>query len=86
MSEVDEQLASLAADPRWQALQARAKERLDREFNSITRAFIYKDVQPDYGDLQYRRGVFAGIKFLLDQPDLDAKKLEKLLAEERGET
>lgn len=55
---------------------------MEKEFARLARDLMAGREIPD---LQYRRGVFAGMKFLLDQPDLHAKKLAAALAEETDE-
>jgi hypothetical protein len=77
-------LARLGNDPAWGALRARAKERLDAEFDRLAKALMRGD-DVTREDVQFRRGFFAGIKFLLDSPTLEAKKLDRALAKE-GDT
>lgn len=86
MAEPDDLLASLAQHPAWAVLEQRGRDRMEKHGQLLATEFLSMNKQPDYGQLQWVRGVFAGIKFLIDQPTLDARKLEKLLAEERGET
>ena len=85
MAEPNEQLASLADDPRWAELGKVLEARMDKEFTTLARQFATKDARPDYEQLQWVRGVFAGMKFLYKQPALEARELSKLLARERGE-
>jgi hypothetical protein len=74
-------LARLGNDPAWEALRERAKERMDTEFVRLAKALMQGEV-PDEGNVQYRRGFFSGIKFILDSPTLEAKKLDRALAKE----
>lgn len=79
-----ELLAKLADDPAWGALSRVAEELMERHFRGVARDFMTRNVQPDYARLQWQRGVFAGIKFLLDSPHIQEKKLERLLAQLEG--
>lgn len=79
-----ELLAHLAAHPAWEALREVAKERMDDVFAKTARELM-QGAEITREVIEYRRGFFAGIKFLLDQPTLEAKALEKALAEEREE-
>lgn len=86
MTEPNQDLASLAQDPRWKELGRVMDERMDREFTSLAHKFAKLNEQPDYAQLQWVRGVMAGMKFLYRQPTLNADALSKLLAQERGES
>ena len=78
-----ELLAHLAETPAWAALRKIGEERITSEYQRVTAALMRGDLVPD---LDYRRGVCDGIRFLLRNPGLEAKKLEKLLAQERGDS
>jgi hypothetical protein len=75
-------LARLDSDPAWAALRERAKEKMEAEFGRLAKALMRGD---EVADVEYRRGFFAGIKFLLDCPTLEARKLDRALAKE-GDT
>lgn len=75
-------LAQLGRRPEWVALRRLAEHRMQHSFERIARAFATKDVRPDYAELQWERGFFAGMKFLLDNPTVEAAKLSRLLAKE----
>lgn len=79
----NEELARLGHDPAFKRLKIVADEREAVFFTGLVRQFKTKDTRPDYEDLQWFRGFFAGMKFLLDNPTLEAKALEKELAKER---
>ena len=85
MTDPDALLADLVHHPAWKLLAERGRERMEARGAQIAREFLEFNKQPVYASLQYDRGFFAGIKFLIDQPTLDAKKLERALAEERGD-
>jgi hypothetical protein len=57
---------------------------MEKEFAGLARDLMRDDV--DVARLNeariYRRGFFAGIKFLLDCPTLEAKKLDRALNKE----
>lgn len=56
---------------------------MDRRAERLAHQFLTRNAQPDYAELQYLRGFFAGMKFLLDQPDLEAAALQRALANDR---
>lgn len=56
---------------------------MDIHFRLLAREFMNRGHAPDYAELQWQRGFFAGIKFLLDTPDLEAKRLARALAREQ---
>jgi len=75
-----EPLMALKELPQWDSLRDLAREQMDKKFASLTsRLMSPQGVGED--ERQYWRGYFAGIKFLLDQPDLHEKKLKKFEAE-----
>lgn len=76
-------MAHLGQQPGWEALRSLAKERMEKHFDLLAREFAMRGKQPDFAELQWHRGFFSGMKFLLDNPTLEARKLEKALAEER---
>lgn len=82
MPDVDELLAQLGNHPGWPTLREHAKQLMDAHFRGLAREFATRNNQPDYAQLQWERGVFAGIKFLLDNPTIEARKLERLLAQQ----
>lgn len=74
-------LAALGARPEWNALRKLARDRMERHFAKLARLFASEGEELDYARLQYQRGVFAGMKFLLDGPTIEAAKLKRLLEE-----
>ena len=74
-------LARLGNDPAWEALRERAKDRMDKEFIRLAKQLMAGDDVPRE-NVEYRRGFFAGMKFLLDTPTLEAKRLDRALAKE----
>ena len=78
-----ELLAHLARTPGWQALTALGAEKKEREYGRLAKALMRGEQIPD---LEYRRGFLDGIDFILRNPDLAANKLDKALAQERGDT
>jgi hypothetical protein len=77
-------LATLIERPEWQALRHVAKHRMDRHFRGLARMFATEGAELDYDRLQYQRGVFAGMKFVLDEPHRIANpdRLRRLLNDE----
>lgn len=74
-------LAHLGQQPGWQALRRAAEERMEREFRLMAHALMRPEGVSEE-KRHHARGFFAGMKFLLDNPTLEAKKLEKALREE----
>lgn len=77
-----ERLVTLLDHPNWQELRNVAKDKMNKHFNLLAKELM---AGRDIPDLQYRRGFFAGMKFLLDQPDLAQKKLAAALEESTNE-
>lgn len=77
-------IAALADSPGWDALRVAAEVRMQQHFRSLARMFATRGVQPDYAQLQWQRGVFAGMKFILDNPLIQAARLAKLLEDQEG--
>lgn len=77
-------LAALIERPEWRALRHVAEQRMDRNFRRLARLFASEGEEPDYDRLQFQRGVFAGMKFVLDEPHKIAnpRSLERLLNDE----
>lgn len=82
MSDADQLLAELGSHPGWPILHDRAKRQMDLFFMQLAREFASANKRPDYETLQWKRGFFAGMKFLLDNPTVEAKRLAKALAQE----
>lgn len=78
-------LAKLGGSPEWEMLRQRAERAMTARSELLAHLFLRRNQQPDYAQLQWERGVFAGIKFVLDHPTLEAKKLERLLAAQTRE-
>ena len=74
-------LARLGNDPAWGTLRDRAKDRMDKEFVRLAKQLMVGD-EVTRENVEYRRGFFAGMKFLLDNPTLEAKRLDRVLAKE----
>lgn len=79
-----ELLAALITRPEWLAFRKVAELRMDRHFRKLARLFATEGAELDYDRLQYQRGIFAGMKFLLDEPHKIANpdRLRRLLNEE----
>lgn len=77
-------LAALIDRPEWTALRLVAEQRMHRQFRQLARMFATEGKELDYDRLQFQRGVFAGMKFVLDEPHklLRPGRLERLLNEE----
>jgi hypothetical protein len=58
---------------------------MDQHFRTLMKEFMAEGVEPDYARLQWMRGCFAGMKFVLDYPTIEATKLERLLAGEQDD-
>lgn len=77
-------LAALIDRPEWRALRLVAEQRMDRNFRRLANLFATEGSELDYDRLQFQRGVFAGMKFVLDTPHKIAnpRSLERLLNDE----
>ena len=69
-------MAELSQHPAWPVLRGECKAKMEREFTRLARELM-KGTVPD--DLDYRRGFFAGMKFLLDRPIWESNDLENAL-------
>lgn len=74
-----ELLAKLSKSPEWEALTAYSKDLMEMHFKQLAVGLMTKDKEVEYGDLQYRRGLFAGMKLLLDGPVISAAQIEREL-------
>lgn len=74
-----QQLAKLPESAEWAALTAYCKEQMEIHFKQLAVGLMTKDKEVEYGDLQYRRGLFAGMKLLLDGPAIMAAQLKREL-------
>lgn len=77
-----ERLVTLLDHPNWGELRNVAKERMDKRFTFLAKQLM-SGKRVTHGEQQFWRGYFAGMKFLLDQPDLHQKKLDKAYEESR---
>jgi len=72
-------LAQLLDHPAWPVLNKVMKERRQQHFNDITNALIGgKTVPKDL--IEWKRGFFEGMAFLLRQPQAKANQLARELA------
>jgi hypothetical protein len=76
-----EALASLTSHPAWDALRAKVERKMNREFSRMSSNLMRGDI-PSVAQVHYMRGVFAGMKFLLDCPAVESRKLDRLLERE----
>jgi hypothetical protein len=81
----DDRLIHLKEDAGWKALHERVADRMEKEFRRTAAQMMAGTEIPQW-EIEYRRGFFAGMKFLLDQPDLDAQKMAEAIRRERKET
>ena len=54
---------------------------MEAEFVRLSKELM-RGATPSESGVEYRRGFFAGIKFLLDCPTLEARKLDRALRKE----
>jgi membrane-associated PAP2 superfamily phosphatase len=85
MSDHDQMLGQLGLHPGWAILSEKARGKADAHFAHLARQFAAKDNRPDYDTLQWQRGFFAGMDFLIANPTVEASKLAKALAREQDE-
>jgi len=72
-------LAELTLHPAWNVLQKVAKERMERQFR-LTAGALMSGTKVDVEEIEYQRGFFAGMKHLLDKPQLEAAEIARELA------
>ena len=76
-------LAALRENRGWPELAQIVKERMEREFLLLSHALMRGEPWSQE-ELAYKRGFFAGMKFLLDSPDLNESKLERALRQQEN--
>lgn len=67
------QLAALSLQPGWPVLRGVVKQEMERRFQIMARELM-RGAMPD---VEWTRGFFAGMKFLLDNPEIESRKLDK---------
>ena len=77
-----ETLAHLGHHPAWPTLRSLCQARMEQEFRR-TAAELMSGKEIDPATLGYRRGFFAGMKWLLDNPTLAATKLTAAIENEQ---
>jgi hypothetical protein len=71
-------LQTLTQHPSWAELVAAVQEHQDNYAASLTKRLLATGEVPD--DLDYRRGMLAGMRWLVQQPALAAKTFEQMVA------
>ena len=72
----DERLiARLVESPEWRELQLAAEEAKTQYFTNLAKGIYNDPSRITEADLQYKRGWWRGIDWLLKQPTLDHAKL-----------
>ena len=66
------------AHPGLIALRETVKERKEWQFNAFAQRLLAGDY-PDEEDVEYARGFFAGMNYLLDKPKLHVTEIQKEL-------
>lgn len=61
--------------PAWPELRKRAEELMEAEFLRLAR-MMAKGKAPDAERVAWTRGLFAGFKMLLDDPNIQVRTLE----------
>lgn len=72
-------LAALSLQPGWPILRGVAKRAMEERFAKLARNLMQPgkteaDIKPS---LEYQRGFFAGMKHLLDNPEMESEKLDR---------
>lgn len=78
----NDSLVNLANHPGWADLTRLVRARMVKEFRQMTRDLMGGRT-PDPVEAAYKRGFYAGLKFLLDQPPRSRRDLEKALEERK---
>lgn len=76
MNEVDDLLATLADHPGWQVLEQKAEERQRQRVEGLANKLLAGE-DLDLRQIDMERGERAGAQWLLRQPELARKRLEK---------
>jgi hypothetical protein len=71
-------LAELSQHPAWPVLRGVCRDKMEREFTRLAKELMRPHSQPPT-DLDYRRGFFAGMKFLLDKPVWESQDIDRAL-------
>lgn len=72
-------LQHLVQLPAWQLLRLTVVRKMKNEFMVLANDLMEgRPVQSS--DVAYKRGFYAGMKFVLDQPDLEIKAMEKVMS------
>jgi len=79
-----EALAHLGQHPAWGQLRQLANERQDAETKRLAAAILRGD-EFSQEDIAFTRGFFRGMRYLLDNPSLEAKKLRAELGVEESD-
>jgi hypothetical protein len=69
-------LAELPLHPAWAVLRGVVKDKMEREFNTLAKELLHGKHPTD---IEWRRGFFAGMKFLLDKPAAEARDWQRQL-------
>ena len=73
------ELAALTTHPVWTALRSAAKVQMERQFQRMAQELM-QGKTPSPESVEYARGFFAGMKFLLDTPTIERRRMERVLA------
>ena len=73
-----QRLNALKENRGWAELSELCREKMESEFRLLSHALM-RGTPPSEVEIAYKRGFFAGMKFLLDSPDLNESKLERAL-------
>lgn len=68
-------VARLLETPEWRELQKAADEARERYFKNLAKTLYNDPGSISEADLQYKRGFWRGVDWLLKQPTLDGNRL-----------
>lgn len=80
----DATIADLAGHPGWELLRQRAVESRDRYMGNLAKTLYDDPSSLDPAAVEYRRGFFRGIFWLLNNPVFEARELERVISEQRA--
>jgi hypothetical protein len=75
-------VAHLGQHPAWPVLRIIAQTRMEAEFRRTASEMLSGKEIPGE-TIAYRRGFFAGMKFLLDNPTIAAARLDEAIRQEQ---
>lgn len=77
LTDHEAQLMAKLPTAEWEAWRTWGREQLANYMSRITRELVRANAQPDWAELQFKRGYIAGFEDALDGPETVRRKLER---------